>query len=330
MQLVCNDTNGTSECVVAATVEPVFNLHDAECTQRLNDTPSVIGGFQGVMTILINCILFFFILTRQQLREKHSNKFFLNLQLVNILISFSVLVGILITDNLTEMIINNGLLMTKFLCLVIKTIDRFAAIAYPYKYEKLTKDITLVIIGGTWFPAFIFITTGLLIGITRDGLIIISVVFFLLATVILIFANFRIYLIARQHHTRLKKNQNKMVLKSTYICIGIVISFVLLWFPFLVHNIMVLLGHYTPKCNKIFTIVSVQLGLLHCLVEPFLYICFHKDAKVELKNSIRKSTGSLMVDDKFRNSSQCSSKARNVLEINDGDKNLLEKRDSGK
>ena len=282
----------------------LLNL-EMNCSQRLSGLPAVIGGFQISLTFFLNATLLFFILCRPKLRTKHSNRFYVNLQIVNILICGSVISGIVFVESRNEAIINNALLMTKFLCLTVKSGDRYTAINFPYKYEKLTTEVTFAIIACTWIPGLAYGVSGIFVTINEKELQVISSVLFLMSAVVLTASNVKIFLIARVHGARLKKNKNKMVLKSTYVCISIVLSFVLLWIPFFVHNILALIGVYKPACDKIFTITSVQIGLLNSLLDPILYVGFHKDAKTELRKSLKRDTITLN-DERNRSPSNVS------------------------
>ena len=270
----------------------LFNLYHDQNDRRLTGPPAIAGGLQATVTLLLNATLFAFIISRRKLKMKKSNKFFLNLQTVNILQSASVIISLFYVDTKTEMLINNALLITMFLCLVITTIDRYTVIKFPYKYEKLKKGVVLLIIACSWLPGLSFILSGIISTIEKQELIIISIVMFCFAAIILTTSNIKVYLIAKEHGNRVKRNVHKKILKCTYVCITIVLSFVMLWFPFFIHNILALLNLYAPRNNKVFTIVAVQIGLLHSMLGPLLYVLFQRDAKVELRKSLNRARNS--------------------------------------
>ena len=86
-----------------------------------------------------------------------------------------------------------------------------------------------------------------------------------------------------------RNNDKKKGLKSRYVCLAIVVSFVLLWAPYLVHNIL-LLKNGRMKLSTIlqgqFEHVAVVIALVNPMVDPLFFIIFRKDVKRELKRLI--------------------------------------------
>ena len=258
--------------------------------KRLSGGTAILGCFQAGLTLILNSAVVLFILTRRKLRRQISKKLFLNMQGINIALNVIVITSVFYLSQKTERVITNALLLTKFFSLMSTTCDRYMCIAYPYKYIQVTNRSVILIILLFWLPGVIFSAVGISSGtVTDDDLCITQIVVFAAASVLLISSNISIYTIAKRHSKREKSNEGKKILKATYICVSVVLCFVLLWLPFAVHNILVVMALYQPRNDKMFTLLVLQFGLLHAMLEPILFFGFQRDAKGELKKSLNVS-----------------------------------------
>ena len=168
--------------------------------KRLRGGAAIMGCFQLGLTLLLNSAVFLFIVMRYKLRRQISKKLYLNLQGINITLNVIVIASVFYISGFVERIITNALLFTKFLSLVLTTADRYVCIVYPYRYKQLTNRSAFVTILLSWVPAVVFTVTGIAIGTIDDrDLCIVQITAFLLASVVLIGSNVKIYTIAKKH-----------------------------------------------------------------------------------------------------------------------------------
>ena len=67
------------------------------------------------------------------------------------------------------------------------------------------------------------------------------------------------------------------------VCLTVVSTFVLLWLPYLVHNVMVLAGQYKPLDGNTFTDVVEAIALLNAIIDPVLFLWLSKETKKEFR-----------------------------------------------
>lgn len=244
---------------------------------------------QAGLPLIFNIPVIMLIISRKKLFSKKSSKFTVNLQTVHILLCIT---GIVYQFHQIKVlvIVSNGLLIALFLSLILITTDRCLIIKYPFKYEHIkTKIIALEIIS-TWTIIFIYMLLFLKVNISGYYRTLFSTVMLGIAAFSLILSNVTMYVIAKRHVRAIRRfrtefdiNKKKRVLKSTYVCLSFVVSFLVSWIPLFVHNVITFTGAYQPKSTKIFTQVVVRMAMVNSMLDPFLYLYFNRDAKSELK-----------------------------------------------
>jgi len=236
----------------------------------------------------VNIALFLFILTHKKLRNSKANKHFLNLQLVHLMLSVSGCCCVFLPSHhpIEEVIVNNGLLLQMFLALILTTLDRYLAIQYPYRYEKIKTRSVFRVIAATWVLTFVFIGVSLYFKNMDDvidlKLLVVSTAIISIAIVVLCCSNLKVHLVAKHAAETLTKNKHTKILKSTYVCFALVFSFVVSWLPYLVQNILRLCKIYHADGSATSTRVLVQVAFMNCLLDPILFVAFRKDAKKEV------------------------------------------------
>lgn len=246
-------------------------------------------SIQNLLALLINIATITLILRKKALRRNKSNKLFINLFSVHILESLTGLVSIFY-NQLPESV-NNVLLLEMFICMIISTADRYMNITYPYKYARVRNREVFIALVTSWILSGLFIIPSFLIKFTKYFDIVVSSIL-IVATVTLAITNVKIYIIARRHATTIRKNSvtrpdemsKKRILKSTYVCFSIVISFIILWSPLFLYNMIGLARVLQPD---VITCVVLSAARFHPLVDPVLYICFNRDAKREIRRISR-------------------------------------------
>ena len=184
--------------------------------------------------------------------------------------------------------------METFLSMVTCTLDRLLAIKYPYTYERVTTKKVCLIIASVWLPVPLFFVLTIVLHASMISMRLFSSVLIILGTAILVTSNSVIYMIARRHCLNIQKSsfhgsQNSKeqgkLLKSSLVCLCIVLSFVVSWSPFLVVNLL----HFTQEYGSFSVEVdgSVEMvAILNSILDPILFIVFRKDVKKELLNLV--------------------------------------------
>ena len=273
------------------------NCSQSNMTQE-NNSIQISFIVQSSLGVCANAALLIFIMTQRVLRCKVTNKFFMNLLTVHIILNF---IGIVSKSRLhlrkEEVIINNGFLMEMFFSLIITTCDRYIYIRYPFKYERLTTKTVVFIILCSWVISAIVVALSVIFEASQYRCTMVSTSLILISSITLASSNINIYVIARRHANAIRRNSRTFanakeetlprITKSTYACFAIIISFVVLWCPYFVHNMMAILTIYTPSRDKVFTRAVVHIAWFNSLVDPALYICFNKNTKKVLRRSFQ-------------------------------------------
>lgn len=193
-----------------------------------------------------------------------------------------------------QLYVSNGLLMELFLALLLTTLDRLAAIKYPYFYQRVTTRWIAAIIGVSWLPGVVFVVILLSINAHQVVMVWMSTILIAVAMVILVCSNTTIWMIVRKHIRAVQRNcrpsvsdinDDKAKVKATFVCLSIVATFVLFWLPHLVHN-LIYLTSVLPY--GVFTRSLGSMILLNAMIDPCLYVVFRKDVKKEIKLLVRK------------------------------------------
>lgn len=283
------------------TLSRTQDFHFVECEEILlhNETSSQISQelrmthlIQCNLIVCVNLILMMILIKQKKLRKKKANKFFLNLQLVHVAIC---ILEIIPGYHDAKVIVNNALLMEMLFSMSITTIDRFMAINYPFIYERMTNANVLAIIFSSWiFPA-VFLCFAFVYNVDQRFCTILSTSLIASSTFILTLSNIRIYVIAKRHEKAIetlvmilqdenrKKSEKTKLSKSAYVSFSIVLSFIILWMPYFIHNILSLTAIYVPSHSKTFTKSVEHIALVNSFIDPILFIAFSKDIKKEFK-----------------------------------------------
>lgn len=243
---------------------------------------------QALLTLIINLALLAFLLKEPKLREKKSNKSFINLLIVHCFLSILTMIAGFYTSS-TKRIFKNGILIQMFLCLMINSIDRYINIKYPFKYQSIpTKHVIMVSII-SWLVPLTSIVCSACIRMTAYHCTVVCTIMIVVATTFLVITNINIYKIARRHSVAIikqetvnakKKPSNSLKHhKASLVCFSIVTSFIVLWFPYFVHNVMIMMNAYVPSDSNSFTLAVVKIAFLNSLFDPILFVVFNKGIK---------------------------------------------------
>ena len=179
--------------------------------------------------------------------------------------------------------------------LQVCTMDRFIAIKYPFCYQRLQispkfSKFTIIMLLTMWVPSLTFTVTAILYKATDHQMFVIRNTLILSAALVLIISNVMVYTVAKKHHQTINKQEQRTrtrevkMLKSTYVCICIVASFVVLWTPLFIHNFLFI---YYPKelhnADDNFTYIVEIIAIFNSVLDPILFVIFRQDVKKAMK-----------------------------------------------
>ena len=251
---------------------------------------------QSLVTLIVIVPLFLFIATRKKLRIIKSHQIFLNLLFVHILFNISVIISNFVYYPRPQLICNYGLMIAMLVVLMVLTMERVAVIKFPFKYADVESKHIVIINLFSWLPTIMFVCSSFICEIQEDMLTITSAVLITVAITLLSLSNAIIYSVAKKHDQFLKTNavhrqgngnHSTKVLKASYVCFAIVFSFVIFWLPYLIHNLLAIVGVYKPSGEKTFTKVVEHIAFLNSLVDAVLFIWLSREPKKELARVFR-------------------------------------------
>lgn len=267
-----------------------------------NHIISIVYQLQGMVTILLTSALFVFLARHTKLRKRNSTKLFMNLQLVHLCMATTNIIGQHTKGNIAPCI-NNGFLLGLFLGMLVVTVDRHAQIHSPMTYQhERTKHILLAVVLSNWILVFIFNCIIIAYAAFRSQhfLTILSTVLLTTTHVVLVFTNASVMNVAKRHHKHIQSmckistvdstRRQKQSLKATKTCITIVGSFLLLWLPFLIHNLLALGGFYIVDGNKLFSQIAQIAALSNATVDQVLFVAFHREVKQTASKYLQKKS----------------------------------------
>ena len=260
----------------------------------LNQTFFVINTVQSIFIILLNLPLFVFILSRRPLRTKTPNQFFSHLQMIHITIGLLRGVGLY---KISSDIVSNVILISMFVSLLLTSADRLVALKFPLKYKLATSKGVIRILAISWLPAICFIIVVKVKGVDSNQLKLGHTITIGFASIILMTTNIMIYTIAKKHHKFVRQNsylryrreqKNEKSMKATYLCIAVVLNFILFWMPHCVHDTVELTSIISrPNHTNAADIIVGQLTPLNSLTDPILFISLSSRTQVELRKLFR-------------------------------------------
>lgn len=237
--------------------------------------------------IVCNLIPIALISSRKCLRKKHSNKFFLNLQISHLCIGVVNCIS-QVSNNVQLTFINNALLIQVFIALHLLTCDRFIAIKYPLQKMQVKARSVYLIIICAWLSSILFGIIENVIRVKQDDLAKIRVTTITVSMVTLTVFNTVVYKIAKQHVKNRNNLQNNKTLKqnalrASILCFVTVFSFVVLWLPYLIHDLLTIANLYTPNNVATVTEVTAAIALTNSITDPVLFMIFNKSVHQEMK-----------------------------------------------
>ncbi|XP_066927083.1 G-protein coupled receptor 12-like [Clytia hemisphaerica] len=284
---------------------------DEKVKEMLNSTDQDVGddGHVEVMkivfmidasiNILLNVLLFTFLVKYMaRLKSKHVAKCFMNLQLSHLLFGVLLIVGQLVNHRYLQLI-TFGIVLQMFFAMMLKTLDQFIIIKYPYRYQRIqTRDLMFMMLATWLLTTFIILIIMFVADISNRQLTVILTFTIIISVLTLSACNFSVYVIARRHYVTIrgqykKRSTGRIPKKPLLTCIAIVATFCLLWLPYLLHNVLFLGNVYVVGRSKLFSELVLFVASLNSIIDPVIFIWFNRDLKSELwsfkeRNSTRR------------------------------------------
>lgn len=271
--LASNGTNSTNTHITAIV------MHSASIIKYARIT--VVS-----MVLIANIVMAILILTKK--REKTvACKLILNLLCLSVLVSLMAILQTVSCSRYKSLLacVNKGLLVQLIVGMFLITLDRFMAITFPLKHKlNKTKQIVAMLVS-PWIIGTIFVLFSLFF-YPRNGrftclttfLIGFSMIFHIISNTIVCLIARRGFCckVSRNPATRIVSS--KKSLKSLYFCVVMIMSSLLLWMPYLVYSILVIVrGHKDTSMQ--YKHVFVTIALLNALVDPIMFVNSRRDRK---------------------------------------------------
>jgi len=247
--------------------------------------------------ILVNLPLLVFLLYHhKKLLERHTAKYFINIQLIHIMVA---------TFDITRhtyspgIVVMNNILMTElFLSMLMANGDRYFAISKPFVYQKMTSKKTYLLIAVSWTMVLIELFLLNVFHVTKQLVLELSLTILMAVSItVLTYSNIVIWFIARKHAISIAQNsvnghrkeaiRRRQLKKSTVSCLLFVGSFVVLYTPFLIHNVIAVTTEFTADPTSPFTVCVVTITSFNGLVDPITYVISNGDIKAKLTSSLK-------------------------------------------
>ena len=137
----------------------------------------------------------------------------------------------------------------------------------------------------TWVPATVSIPLYIVFNVHEDVMMIINCCLIAIAAIVLTSSNIIIYIIAKRHMAAIMKQRyhsnkdgERRKLKSTYVCISIVATFLVCWLPYLVLCIIIIVHGYGITNDNTTKGVEV-VAAFNSIADPILFVLFRRDVK---------------------------------------------------
>lgn len=258
-------------------------------------TFNIVEIILATLTIIINLPLMLFIIFNKRLRAKKPNVIFLNMQLAHVLHSIMFLPTRFNSGPYFYHMYNvlgQGFVLEFFLSMALLTLERLIAVKDPFNNSSnvTSKQIAVILIL-SWCIPVLFIIPCIHFELNRHQYLILNTILVFVTGCGLILANGKICFIARQHSTFIKQNAQHYrvkrvgnVLHSSFVCFAVVMTFVVLWFPYFVHHVLLLTGIYRPAVHgDVFTKAALFIAHINSFSDPIMFVLISNATIKEFK-----------------------------------------------
>ena len=257
---------------------------------------SCLSCIYGIVHVLISILIF----TCRRIREKKSNQLLLNMSIGYAFCGFSNLAGVMLPflDTSISIITFAGYSYSN-VALVFLTIDRCLYIRWPFRYNSFPRVLHVFFIACS--PASAAYTIYKALAVENNSHVtddvnamrtfifgIATIMIILLSTNSLVFCTLRsqrrkikkLHVVNFQSNSKPNFSHRRKEILAFYICLGCVLTYVLLWFPPL---LVTIINFYTQiTISYYYFSLSMIAVSLNPLSDAIIFVCFNKDLKNRL------------------------------------------------
>lgn len=246
------------------------------------------------LILITNIPLMSLILYHRILRKRKENQIFINVQITHVLHSCHLLATKFVSSPdffYIYAITTQGLMSECLLSMSLLTYERFYVIYYHISPPSKVVEKTVPIIYSSWALPIVFIALSLYFELPRLQYAILCTVLVVVIGVGLAIANIQIYRTAKNHIRFVAKNGHRRNsvkignrLKGSFVCFTIVATYVILWFPFFLRNLLLLTKIYNPAVHgPLLTQVALYIGATNSLADPLTFVFLSVSVMSEIK-----------------------------------------------
>jgi len=252
----------------------------------------------GSVNIVANLPLLVFLLyNHKKLLKRHTTKYFINIQAIHIIGGMKIIFTTTFFNCPSNIAVAlSKILMTEMiLSMLMLNCDRYFAISKPFVYQKMTSKKACLLIAASWMIMLVEFVLFIVLNLRRQVVLnVILTILMIISITVLTYSNIVIWFIARKHidsiaqnsvneHTR-ERNRRKHLKKSTVSCLVVIGSFIVLYTPSLIHNVME--AWFRSTLSDAFTTSFIVIALMNGIVDPLIYVMFNSEIKSEIVNSL--------------------------------------------
>ena len=269
-----------------------FNRSMTEQEMTLKDRRAILTEramllqIQFSVSLLLSAMLTAFVLARESLRKGLCSSIFVNHEILHIFFSIVAIAMESIPELMYEHnIVYNSFFIAIFISLLLMSGERLLKIKLPFLHERIGKRHKLMVMSMSWSVPLMFFGVTMVIRISPSYLIAVRVAIFTIGEMLVLVANVIVYHAVLVHDKFVRTNAHSIAVgrgmfKASIICFSLVLSFVMLWSPILVHDVLLLCG---KNVGYTFARVAEHTALMNPIVDGIFYLCLYRKAQCELK-----------------------------------------------
>lgn len=286
-------------------------------------------AFQGCIAFMLNGGLIVYLIIKRLHQRRLTNLMLINMFLSHLVENVvTILYGTVLainkdTNKTTKRNIINLSTTMAFLssfCNLPLTGERLIAIKWPFVYQNIQPLHVYIVCFLSWLPPIIFYSFAL--GYELDAYYgdLLNATIILATMVLLTIANGMIYGVVRMQKLKIanlqvedlqpsgtnmesinhlessgvteeskKERSKKRNVKASYICVGLVIDYVIFWFPTCFLDLLKIrnLATSVVYTGAFINLFFVRFALLNSFFDPIIYISMNKGIRREIKKTLK-------------------------------------------
>ena len=275
---------------------------------KIDSIPNFIIGVIGLSYAIQHIFIFLVILWSPKLRENKTNQILLNLNVAYVITGLANFIPIVISAHLAFLQFPGYVYINT--SLAVLSIDRVIFIKWPFYYQRFDWKFQFMLL--LLMPiSFVAPVTGTIISgsyntqVVRNETAIRVKIFGTIAVMLTHgISNILIYFVLRGHKKAMKRllqsrqtttNPEPKTFRFTkkdiltfYTCFGCVTTYVFLWFPTLVANLIDYYGHY--RVSVVVYKATIIFGNLNPISDGIIFAWFNRDFQLFIRRKFRRNT----------------------------------------